>query len=35
MHRNFHGERVTIDGDFVRERVGALSQNADLSRYIL
>jgi ATP-dependent HslUV protease ATP-binding subunit HslU len=29
------GESVNIDGDFVRERVGALSQNADLSRYIL
>ena len=29
------GECVTIDGAYVTERVGALSQNADLSRYIL
>jgi ATP-dependent HslUV protease ATP-binding subunit HslU len=29
------GERITIDGDFVRARVGELSQNADLSRFIL
>ena len=28
-------EQVTIDGAYVRDRVGALSQNADLSRYIL
>jgi ATP-dependent HslUV protease ATP-binding subunit HslU len=28
-------EQVTIDGAYVRERVGALAQNADLSRYIL
>ena len=28
-------EPVAIDGDYVRERVGALAQNADLSRYIL
>ena len=26
---------VTIDGDYVRERVGALAQDADLSRFIL
>src|SRR6201995_5358894 len=26
------GETITIDGDYVRARVGALSQNADLSR---
>jgi ATP-dependent HslUV protease ATP-binding subunit HslU len=29
------GETVLIDGPYVRERVEALSQNADLSRYIL
>jgi ATP-dependent HslUV protease ATP-binding subunit HslU len=29
------GESITIDGAYVTERVGALSQNADLSRYIL
>jgi ATP-dependent HslUV protease ATP-binding subunit HslU len=29
------GEAVTIDGAYVRERVGALAKNADLSRYIL
>jgi ATP-dependent HslUV protease ATP-binding subunit HslU len=29
------GETVTVDGDYVRERVGALAQNADLSRFIL
>jgi ATP-dependent HslUV protease ATP-binding subunit HslU len=29
------GEAVTIDGAYVNARVGALSQNADLSRYIL
>ena len=29
------GEVLTIDGDYVRERVGALARNADLSRYIL
>ncbi len=28
-------EQVTIDGAYVRDRVGALAQNADLSRYIL
>ena len=28
-------EQVTIDGAYVRDRIGALSQNADLSRYIL
>jgi ATP-dependent HslUV protease ATP-binding subunit HslU len=29
------GEALTIDGDYVRSRVDALSKNADLSRYIL
>jgi ATP-dependent HslUV protease ATP-binding subunit HslU len=29
------GETVTIDGDYVREQVGDLAKNADLSRYIL
>ncbi|HWW11262.1 MAG TPA: ATP-dependent protease ATPase subunit HslU [Brevundimonas sp.] len=29
------GQTVTFDGDKVRERVGDLSKNADLSRYIL
>ena len=29
------GETVTIDGDYVRDRVESLSQNADLSRFIL
>jgi ATP-dependent HslUV protease ATP-binding subunit HslU len=29
------GESVTIDGAYVTERIGALAQNADLSRYIL
>jgi ATP-dependent HslUV protease ATP-binding subunit HslU len=29
------GERVTIDGDYVRREVGELAQNADLSRFIL
>jgi ATP-dependent HslUV protease ATP-binding subunit HslU len=29
------GETIAIDGPYVRERVEALSQNADLSRYIL
>jgi ATP-dependent HslUV protease ATP-binding subunit HslU len=29
------GEALTIDGDYVRGRVGELSRNADLSRYIL
>jgi ATP-dependent HslUV protease ATP-binding subunit HslU len=29
------GESVTIDGAYVQARVGALAQNADLSRYIL
>ncbi len=28
-------EQVIIDGAYVRDRVGALAQNADLSRYIL
>jgi ATP-dependent HslUV protease ATP-binding subunit HslU len=28
-------EQVTIDGAYVRDRVGALAQDADLSRYIL
>jgi ATP-dependent HslUV protease ATP-binding subunit HslU len=30
-----HGERVRIDGDYVRERIGALADNTDLSRFIL
>src|SRR5579871_1234130 len=29
------GETLTIDGAYVRERVGELANNADLSRYIL
>jgi ATP-dependent HslUV protease ATP-binding subunit HslU len=29
------GETITIDGPYVLDRVGALSQNADLSRFIL
>jgi ATP-dependent HslUV protease ATP-binding subunit HslU len=29
------GEAVTVDGAYVRDRVGALAQNADLSRFIL
>ncbi len=29
------GDKVVIDGDYVRMRVGALAGNADLSRYIL
>ena len=29
------GETIVIDGAYVRERVEALSQNADLSRFIL
>jgi ATP-dependent HslUV protease ATP-binding subunit HslU len=29
------GETVTVDGDYVRQRVGELAKNADLSRYIL
>jgi ATP-dependent HslUV protease ATP-binding subunit HslU len=29
------GETITIDGAYVQARVGALSQNADLSRFIL
>ena len=29
------GESLTIDAAYVRERVGALAQNADLSRFIL
>ncbi|MGH6971585.1 MAG: ATP-dependent protease ATPase subunit HslU [Caulobacteraceae bacterium] len=29
------GETILIDGAYVRERVGELSRNADLSRYIL
>jgi ATP-dependent HslUV protease ATP-binding subunit HslU len=29
------GETLVIDGEYVRERVGDLSKNADLSRYIL
>ena len=30
-----NGQAVTIDGDYVTERVGALAKNADLSRFIL
>jgi ATP-dependent HslUV protease ATP-binding subunit HslU len=29
------GETVQIDGDYVRDRVGDLAQNTDLSRFIL
>ena len=29
------GEAVTIDGAYVRDKVGALAENADLSRFIL
>jgi ATP-dependent HslUV protease ATP-binding subunit HslU len=29
------GDTVTVDGAYVRDRVGALSENADLSRFIL
>jgi ATP-dependent HslUV protease ATP-binding subunit HslU len=29
------GERIVIDGHFVRERLGALARDEDLSRYIL
>ena len=29
------GEAITIDADDVRERVGELARNADLSRFIL
>ena len=29
------GTRIVIDGDFVRERLGALARDEDLSRYIL
>ncbi|MEM9028650.1 MAG: ATP-dependent protease ATPase subunit HslU, partial [Pseudomonadota bacterium] len=29
------GETIQIDADMVRERVGGLAQNADLSRYVL
>jgi ATP-dependent HslUV protease ATP-binding subunit HslU len=29
------GSRIVIDGDFVRERLGALARDEDLSRYIL
>jgi ATP-dependent HslUV protease ATP-binding subunit HslU len=29
------GETVTIDGDFVRQNVGELAKNVDLSRFIL
>ena len=30
-----HGERRLIDAEYVQERVGALAQDQDLSRYIL
>ena len=29
------GQTVTVDGAYVRERVGELAKNADLSRFIL
>jgi ATP-dependent HslUV protease ATP-binding subunit HslU len=29
------GQTVTVDGEYVRERVGELAKNADLSRFIL
>ena len=29
------GETLTVDADYVRERLGELSANPDLSRYIL
>ncbi len=29
------GQTVKVDGDYVRDRVGALAKNADLSRFIL
>src|SRR5690606_35376555 len=29
------GKRIVIDGDFVRERLGELARDEDLSRYIL
>ena len=29
------GQTIAFDGDQVRERIGELSKNADLSRYIL
>jgi ATP-dependent HslUV protease ATP-binding subunit HslU len=29
------GDAITIDGDYVRERVGDLARNADLSRFVL
>jgi ATP-dependent HslUV protease ATP-binding subunit HslU len=29
------GEAVTIDGDYVREKIGTLAKNADLSKFIL
>jgi ATP-dependent protease HslVU (ClpYQ) ATPase subunit len=30
-----HGETVTIDGAYVREHIGDLAKNADLSKFIL
>jgi ATP-dependent HslUV protease ATP-binding subunit HslU len=30
-----HGETMTVDADYVREHVGDLAKNADLSRFIL
>jgi len=30
-----HGETVTIDADYVREHIGDLAKNADLSKFIL
>jgi len=29
------GERIVIDADYVREHIGALAKNADLSKFIL
>ena len=29
------GETVTIDGEYVEDRIGDLAPNADLSRFIL
>jgi ATP-dependent HslUV protease ATP-binding subunit HslU len=32
---DLHGQTVTVDADYVRQHVGELAQNADLSRFIL
>jgi ATP-dependent HslUV protease ATP-binding subunit HslU len=29
------GEKIAIDAAYVRERVGALAKNADLSKFVL